>query len=220
MDPSVLDPAAAQAARISSSFWWCLGASVGVWLLVVGACFVAVLHRRVLPPPVGAPNGLEEEDQRMKRVLGLFVVATALMLGVSVAASVHTARSIGRSAPNGVLTIQATAERCRWQFVTPGEDRAADVTTATEVHIPVGQAVKLELTSLDVVYGLSMPTLSRDREVIPGEATSVFIKVERPGRVVGRSADRRAPKYGDMPLVIVADPPEAYARWLERMRGG
>src|SRR5690242_11190589 len=53
--------------------------------------------------------------------------------------------------------------------------------TANEIHIPVGQAVNIELRSNDVIHSFWVPTLHGKEDLIPGQPNRIRIRADQAG---------------------------------------
>lgn len=71
------------------------------------------------------------------------------------------------------------------------------------LEVPAGKAVRLQVTSTDVVHGLSIPGLGISVVVEPGKVREILLRPERPGRyrVVC------SPRHGEMIGELIVRPP-------------
>lgn len=218
-DGGALDTAGVQSARIASLFWWYLGVSVVVWVLVVVALGVAVLRRR---DAGGAgddpPDPSTARDRRPHLVIGLAVVASTITLFAMLVGSVLTGRAIGRMAPKQVLTVQVKGHQWWWEVTYPHGDPSLQLGTANEIHIPVGRPVRIELTAVDVIHSFWVPQLHGKVDAIPGKKTTLFLQADRPGRYEGRCAEFCGLQHAKMKILVVAEPPADFERWLDAAR--
>ena len=65
-----------------------------------------------------------------------------------------------------------------WKFQHPDGQREIN-----ELHVPVGQPVKLMLTSEDVIHRLLRPGVPRQQDVLPGRYTTDWFQATKPGRL-------------------------------------
>ena len=61
--------------------------------------------------------------------------------------------------------------------------RRSRVTTANEIHIPVGGPVPLKLLSTDVIHSFWVPNLHGKRDLIPGHLNESWLQADTPGRL-------------------------------------
>ena len=64
------------------------------------------------------------------------------------------------------LEVEVTAQQFAWRFDYPEQN-----VTSTELHVPVGQQLKLTLTSLDVIHAFWVPEWRIKRDVVPAGPT-------------------------------------------------
>ncbi len=114
--------------------------------------------------------------------------------------------------------IKVTGEQWWWRVEYPGKTLGENVTTANEIHVPVGQTVRIELTSADVIHSFWVPNLHGKLDLIPGDTNELSLTVTRPGRYGGRCAEYCGLQHAHMALVVVAQSPGDYAEWLASQR--
>jgi cytochrome c oxidase subunit 2 len=84
--------------------------------------------------------------------------------------------------------------------------------------VPVGRPVALELRGDDVIHSFWVPNLGVKRDMIPGHATSVLFQADAPGVYRGQCAEFCGAQHAKMGFLVVAEPPEEFAAWLDRQR--
>ena len=63
------------------------------------------------------------------------------------------------------------------------------ITTANEIHVPVGRPVTFVLTSADVIHSFWAPNLHGKRDLIPGQKNSLVLRADKPGVYRGQCAE-------------------------------
>jgi cytochrome c oxidase subunit 2 len=92
------------------------------------------------------------------------------------------------------------------------------VTTANEIHIPVGRPVDIDLTSYDVIHSFWVPELHGKVDLIPTVMNRIRIEADRPGIYRGQCAEYCGEQHAHMILTVIAQPPADYAAWLAHER--
>jgi cytochrome c oxidase subunit 2 len=92
------------------------------------------------------------------------------------------------------------------------------VTTANEIHIPVGRPVAFSLLSTDVVHSLWIPNLQGKIDLVPGRLNELWLRADTAGVYRGQCAEYCGLQHAKMALVVVADPPDQFERWLAANR--
>ena len=82
-----------------------------------------------------------------------------------------------QEAPEGCYEIQVTAQKWSWTFDHP--DYA--VTQVGELTVPVGQPVRLLMTSKDLLHSLWIPSFRVKMDVIPGRFTALWFEATKVG---------------------------------------
>lgn len=118
-----------------------------VFAIVLTLLAIAVLRRRNEHESVERP---EEAGQRgaLRLVAGGVIVTGLILFGLLVA-SVLTDRELDLIEKDGALTLTITAQQWWWDVRYEENQASKTITTANEIHVPVGQPVHLRLKSRD-----------------------------------------------------------------------
>jgi cytochrome c oxidase subunit 2 len=145
---------------------------------------------------------------------GLLIVA-GLVLPAAILASllVVDVRSLAAiagppAAPR--LTIGIIGHQFWWEIQYPD----ADLVTANEVHVPVGEVVQLKLTGADVIHSFWIPQLMGKMDAIPYQTNTTWLKADQAGEYRGECAEFCGAQHAHMDFVVVADPPDQFDAWL------
>ena len=123
-----------------------------------------------------------------------------------------------RAGPEPALEIQVTGNQWWWEVRYPGVDGQAEVVTANQIHIPAGVPVSIALRSADVIHSFWVPNLSGKMDLIPGRTNRLRLQADAPGRFRGQCAEFCGAQHARMALLVVAEPPDRFAAWLEAQR--
>lgn len=201
--PSALDPRGAGAQPIADLWWFMLGAGLLVYVVVMGALFIAFKRRR------------RDRDAGGSR--GAFLIA-----GVVLPTIVITATFILTARPGGPLfamsgtadfPIRVVGHQWFWSVDYPRQG----VSTANEIHVPVGVPVEIELISADVIHSFWVPQLSGKLDVMPQKANRMTIEATEAGVYRGECAEFCGIQHARMQLLVVAEPVEDFERWAARL---
>ncbi len=83
-----------------------------------------------------------------------------------------------------------------------------------QLHIPVGQAVKLTMTSEDVIHSFFIPAFRVKQDVVPGRYVTEWFRAIKPGTYHLFCAEYCGTDHSTMGGDIVVMKPEDYATWL------
>ncbi len=91
----------------------------------------------------------------------------------------------------------------------------ADLVTATQMVIPVGQEIELEVTSRDVIHSHWIPSLNGKRDAVPGRQTSPWkIEADEPGVYFGQCTEFCGLSHSRMRMQVVALEMDDFEAWV------
>jgi cytochrome c oxidase subunit II len=212
---SALDPASAQASSIAGLWWLMLVVATAVFVIVLG--FIAVAIYRSSTGRTSAAAGSTSEHA-LTRSVEVAVALTVLILIGLLVASIITERATESVQASSALTIEITGHQWWWEIQYDDAVPSRRVTTANEVHIPIGRPVVFKVTSRDVIHSFWVPNLQGKRDLIPGMTTAIWMKAERAGIFRGQCAEFCGLQHARMALEVIAEPEADFGRWLEGMR--
>lgn len=210
---SAHDPAGPQAVLVHRLGDLLYAIATVVFVLVVTALLIALFRRRA-----GEAVDDPARERGMATVVAIAAGATVATLVAVLLLSFGTGRRLTATPPPGALQIRVTGHQWWWEaeYRDASPDRWA--TTANEIHVPVGRPVTLELQAGDVIHSFWVPNLGVKRDMIPGQATSIWFQADRPGVYRGQCAEFCGPQHAKMGFLVVAEPQAQFAAWLERQR--
>jgi cytochrome c oxidase subunit 2 len=208
---SALDPHSSQAAHLAGLFWFFTLVCGLILLAVTVALGIVLLRRR--PSDESAPD--EERQPQLRRktiVVTALVLISVVILTVFGFSSFYTTRNFAW-ANTHTLTLKVTAQQWWWQVEYQNEDVSQIVTTANEIHIPVGRPVTLELDAADVIHSFWVPNLMGKQDMIPGRKNFITIQADRPGLYRGQCAEFCGLEHAKMAFLVFAEPQEKFDAW-------
>ena len=160
--------------RIVFTFWFTTVICIGIFAIVAAVIAYSVLKFRAADdderdgPPVHGHTGLE---------IVWTAVPAVLVTLISIVSAVVLAKN--DDAGKNPLRIGVTAQQFAWKFEYPGK---GDATIASgSLVLPVDQAVKLTLRSLDVIHSFWVPEFGQKSDAVPGVETTLVITPTRVG---------------------------------------
>jgi cytochrome c oxidase subunit 2 len=186
--------------------WGLLAISIAVVAVVSILLLVALMRRRAAAGEIaGDAAGWVYAGVG----ISAFVLTIALVWTVRVLAHVN--------APQGepALTIEVTAQQWWWKARYLDADPSKTLTTANEIHIPVGQPVRVELIGADVIHSFWIPALAGKTDAIPGQRNVTWIEADEPGRYRGQCTEYCGAQHAHMGFEVVAESPGDFARWRD-----
>lgn len=147
-----------------------------------------------------------------------WTVLPALILAVVSVMTVFTIIELNEEGDDA-LQVEVTGAQWWWAFRYDVDDNGqyedpGDVETATELVIPVGREVQLDITSRDVIHSFWIPQLNGKRDAVPGMTTHWKLEASRPGVFRGQCTEYCGLSHANMRMLVRALPPEEYDAWL------
>jgi len=210
---SIFDPASAEAAAVTRLWWWMFGAGLIIWLGVAALAIRAATRTRSAE---GSPDIVRDTPalgRRLERVLIAGVLATAIVLAAVLVYSFAVGHALAQHDAQR-LVIEVTGHRWWWEVRYTSPDPTKLVTTANEIHVPVGVPIQLRLQSDDVIHSFWAPNLNGKSDLIPGYTSALWFRADTPGTYRGQCAEFCGLAHAKMAFFVVAQPRAAFDAWL------
>lgn len=201
---SALDPAGRGAEQIAELWWFMLAAGGLVYAVVLAALFLAL--RRA-----GTRSDGSDRDGRRAILVG-GVILPALVITATFAVTVRPGGPLFAMSGPAAVPIEVVAHQFWWSVRYPEQN----ISTANEIHIPVGTPVRIQLRSEDVVHSFWVPELSGKLDALPGKTNTMTVEATEPGIYSGACAEFCGVGHALMQLVVVAHPADEFAGWIAR----
>lgn len=207
---SVLRPASEQAHTVLGLFHFQWIVATIVWVLVVAAMLYAAYR--------GSRHAVADvrHEPALRRWVSIATAATIVILVGYLAYDFGVGRAV--AAPFGdqtALHIHITGHQWWWEVTYQDTAPQHQLTTANEIHVPVGRRVLFTLTSSDVIHSFWMPNLTGKKDLIPGHTNDAWFVADTPGVYRGQCAEFCGLEHAKMALVVVAQSPGDYRKWYE-----
>ncbi len=214
---SFFHPTSPQAHVVTTLWWWMFGVGGAVWLIVVIAMLYAARAHRGERGDDGLLHVSESTHHAMERtVIGAGVVTVVILLAF-LAYDFSVGEALAQH-PDRALTIDLTGHQWWWEATYEDPDPSKRITTANEIHVPVGRPVQIKLRSADVIHGFWVPNLNGKRDLIPGYVSSQWFTADTAGTYRGQCAEFCGLQHANMALYIIAEPAAKFDAWLAASR--
>ena len=111
--------------------------------------------------------------------------------------------------PRDALQVQVVGKQWMWKL-----QHAEGKSEINELHLPVGRAVTLTMTSQDVIHSFFVPAFRVKQDVVPGRYTSEWFKPTQPGEYHIFCAQYCGTHHSGMIGRVVVMEPIDYEQWL------
>lgn len=198
------EPATQVAKDVDALFYLITGVSVFFFVLVVGLCvFFVVRYRR------------RHEGQRTAAIRGSFPIEVAwavvpalfLLLFFVLGFRGFMDQSVP---PRNALDIRATGQKWFWSFDYPKLG-----INSTELAVPVGRAVRLTMSSQDVIHSFYVPAFRIKRDVLPNRYTVLWFEPTQVGTYDVFCAEYCGTSHSKMLTQIKVMSESDYQKWVD-----
>jgi cytochrome c oxidase subunit II len=111
--------------------------------------------------------------------------------------------------PDGALEVHVVGKQWMWKFQHPDGRREIN-----ELHVPLGQPVRLDMISQDVIHSLFVPAFRVKHDVLPGRQTQLWFEATRPGEYHLFCAEYCGTQHSLMKGRVIVLEPAEYQAWL------
>lgn len=177
-------------------------------ILIVGlTVFFAIRYRRRQDDEVGA----KVVEKKSLEVVWT-VVPTLMLLGIFYWGFVAYIELT--VPPRNVMDVRVTARQWGWQFEYPAEGTKSD-----ELVVPVGKAVLLTMSSVDVIHSFYVPEFRIKRDVLPDRFSVTWFEATQVGEFDLLCAEYCGTSHSAMNTRIRVVSELDFAAWLEAESG-
>jgi cytochrome c oxidase subunit 2 len=100
-----------------------------------------------------------------------------------------------------------------WEAIYPNSQADQTVTTANEIHVPIGERIVIVTSSQDVIHSFWAPNITGKRDLIPGYSSAFSFQIDAPGIYHGQCAEFCGLQHAHMGFSIIAETPDQFLAW-------
>ena len=169
--PLFPDQASTFAWQVDALYFYLIIISVFFTVLIVaGIAFFAVKYREkekfATPVEIHGSMALETTWSIIP-----FIISMTIFLGGAIVYYEQL------RPPKNAMNVYVVGKQWMWKFQHETGQREIN-----ELHIPVGQNVKLTMTTEDVLHDVSIPAFRTKSDVVPGRYTYIWFNATKPGK--------------------------------------
>jgi cytochrome c oxidase subunit II len=180
-----------------------------VFVLVEGVLIYAIFRFRGKP---GDPEPHQTHGNTTVEII--WTVIPALILAAIAVPTVRAIFQTNAIPAKDALTIEVVGHQWWWEFRYP----EFNITTANEIHVPVGRTVSLRMASADVIHSFWVPQFAAKRDVFANRESRMWFKAEVAGEYPAQCAEFCGIQHGRMAYRIRAQEPEEFQAWVAHMQ--
>ena len=201
--PFLPERAASFAGEVDALFLFILSVTgvfaLGIWIALI---FLAVRYRR------------RSEADRPAEIHGSLVleltwtIIPLLLMSVMFVWGAKVYFQLNRP-PDDAMTVSVVGKRWMWKIQQPTGQREIN-----ELHVPIGRAVKLVITSEDTIHSFFVPAFRIKKDAVPGRYNLAWFRATKVGTYHLFCAEYCGTEHSRMTGRVVVMEPDAYQTWL------
>jgi len=129
---------------------------------------------------------------------------------------------IRHTLPESPVRVKITASQFNWLMAYPGLDGQLgtpdDYTQENLMYAPVGQPVRLLLTSKDVIHSFFLPNMRLKQDAVPGREIEVWFQATQAGDYEIPCAELCGFGHSNMKGYLRVRSPEEFATWAREKK--
>ena len=191
------------AEHVDPLFNYIMWVSVICTLLLLGLMIVFVAKYRA-PNRHTKPEGSSDHNTGLELIWSIVPLPVVLaMFGWGFQGFVAL-----RTTPKDAYEIHVTGQKWKWLFDYPNGY------TDDVLHVPVGQKVRLIMTSVDVVHSFGLPGFRTKEDVVPGRYTELWFQPSEAGEYPVFCDQYCGTSHSGMITKVVAHEQADFDKWL------
>lgn len=164
--------------------------------------YFAIRYRARTPGELAAPTSVGLHVEVLWMVAPFVTAISLLVWGVTLFMDLQRP-------PADALEMTVIGRQWMWKVQHPSGHREIN-----ELHVPVGQAVRLVMASEDVIHSFFVPAFRIKQDVLPGRFTTTWFEATEVGRYHLFCAEYCGTDHAQMGGWVIVMEPAAYQRWL------
>ena len=207
--PWLPEQASKEREGIDFTFWFVTAICISIFALVAAVMLYSIVKFRAGPDD-------DSDGAPVHGHTGLEIVWTAVPAVLVTAISIVSAIVLYRNddADKSDMTVEVTAQQFAWSFKYPGEGNL----TSTDLVLPLGRQVTLELTTLDVLHSFNVPEFGGKSDAVPRLNTHVVVTPTRLGKWAIQCTELCGLGHATMRSQAIVMRPAAYDTWVREQR--
>jgi cytochrome c oxidase subunit 2 len=207
--PSALDPKGVNSAEIANLFTAVLVIAAVVFVIVEGLLLYSAFRFRRKSKVTSEPQQIHGNT----RFEIAWTILPALIVVSLFVMTVQTQQQLDTKSGDPI-TVKVIGHQWWWEFQYPDYN----IKTGTDLIIPVGAVVNLEITSGDVIHSFWVPQLNGKTDAIPNHINTSWIEAGQAGTYVGQCAELCGVSHANMRIVVIAKAQADFDQWIKEQQ--
>ncbi|HEU0168657.1 MAG TPA: cytochrome c oxidase subunit II [Chloroflexota bacterium] len=187
--------------------------AVGVFVIVEGVLVWVLFRYRAPRVDPGIPNQIHGNT----RLEVIWTIIPAVLLIIVAYFTTPIIFETQAAPPADALKVHVIGHQWWWEFQYD-DFKMPDgslVTTANELHLPVGKTATFDLDSADVMHSFWLPRLGGKRDVIPNHTNNLWWTADTVGTTPGQCAQYCGTSHANMRMDVVVQSQADFDAWMK-----
>jgi len=201
--PFIPESASTLSGDVDAVYFYISGVTIFFTTLIsLVVVFFVIRYRRRNPFEIPRPIEGSTKLETLWSVIPLVIAMSIFVWGAKVYFAQYRP-------PKNALEVYVVGKQWMWKFQHSTGQREIN-----ELHIPVGQKIKLIMASEDVIHDVFVPAFRIKADVVPGKYTSEWFEATKPGRYHFFCAEYCGMNHSGMGGWVVVMQPADFENWL------
>ena len=116
--------------------------------------------------------------------------------------------------PTATQYVKVVGHQWGWEFQYPN----LGVVTANELHVPLGETVRFDLTSADVIHSFWFPRMGGKMDVVPTRTNHMWFTPRETGEFAGQCVEFCGTQHANMRMRLIVQSPADFQAWVAQQR--
>ena len=192
-------------AREYDQLFWLLSALTILFTLIVVVLIVTFVSKYRRGKPADRSNPMHHNT-----ILEIIFLVAPLVLALGIFAWGAKIFVEMREIPDDAMEIFVVGKRWMWHV-----QHTNGIRENNELHVPVGQPVKLTIISQDVIHGFYIPAFRVQYHAVPGRYTTLWFTATKAGKYNLFCTIHCGTQHSEMGGFVYALEPGDFAKWME-----
>jgi cytochrome c oxidase subunit II len=188
---------------VDQAFWYILGISMFLLVAITAVMIFFVIYYRRSRHPVAA-------DIRDNYKLEIIWTIVPTLIALSMFYVGWTSYLGLRTVPEDAMEVEVVGQMFSWLFVYEN-----DKETENELVVPQGRAIKLNISSTDVLHSFYLPAFRVKVDAVKGMPTYAWFYADEVGEYDIQCTEYCGVDHSAMVGKLRIVPAEEFAQWLE-----
>ncbi len=176
-----------------------------IFTVVLGLLIFVVARFRERP---GAPEPVPVHGNTALEIA--WTLGPVIILALVAVPTVQVIFKTQTHPPAGAVHVKAIGHQWWWEFQYP----ELGVVTGSEMHVPVGRPVIVEIETADVLHSFWFPAMGGKRDAIPGRTNRMWFTADTTGTFPGQCAELCGVSHANMRMKLFVQTPAEFDAWV------